>query len=101
MVGTVDSHFHHNDKFQLPPTSLYLPIEKQIAGWASGELKPKGIPADKFAPTLVEDIVGNGTAGLIWKGPNSGAIKVLAQFAPQSVLVSLHFRLSSRCRWPG
>lgn len=84
MVGTIDSHFHQNDPFHLPPTSLYIPIEKSIAGWASGELKPKGIPADKFAETLVHDIVGT-KAGLIWKGPNAGSIKLLSHFAPQSL----------------
>lgn len=88
MVGTIDSHFHDNDPFHLPSDSLYKPIEKQIAGWASGELKPKGIQAAKFAETIVDDIVGKGTAGLIWKGPNSGGIKILSQFAPQSLAVS-------------
>ncbi|KAK8015471.1 hypothetical protein PG990_008767 [Apiospora arundinis] len=85
MLGVIDSHFHQNDHFQLPPASLYAPIEKTIAGWASGELKPKGMPADKFAPTIIDDIVGDGKAGLVWKGPNAGGIKFLAQFAPQSV----------------
>ncbi|KAK7981495.1 hypothetical protein PG988_003733 [Apiospora saccharicola] len=68
-----------------PPGSLYAPIEKIIAGWASGESKPKGVPAEKFALTIVDDIVGEGKAGLVWRGPNAGSIKYLAQFAPQSV----------------
>ncbi|KAK9777088.1 putative Oxidoreductase [Seiridium cardinale] len=85
MVGTIDSHFHDNDPFQLPPASLYIPIEDHIAGWASGKSKPKGIPAEKFAPMIVDDIVGAGKAGMVWKGPNSGSIKFLAQFAPQSL----------------
>jgi len=66
-----------------------MPIEKAIAGWASGESKPKGMPAEKFGPTIVDDIVGDGTAGLVWRGPNAGAIKWLSQFAPQSVCVSI------------
>lgn len=89
MVGTIDSHFHDNDDFHLPPTSLYAPIETPIAGWASGELKPKGIPAEQFAETLVSDIIGVGTAGLVWKGPNSWIIKILSRFAPQFIMVSL------------
>ncbi|KAK8059256.1 NAD(P)-binding protein [Apiospora saccharicola] len=85
MLGVIDSHFHQNDQFDLPPGSLYAPIEKIIAGWASGESKPKGVPAEKFALTIVDDIVGEGKAGLVWRGPNAGSIKYLAQFAPQSV----------------
>ncbi|KAK8127345.1 hypothetical protein PG984_008453 [Apiospora sp. TS-2023a] len=85
MLGVIDSHFHQNDQFDLPSGSLYAPIEKIIAGWASGESKPKGMPAEKFAPTIVDDIIGDGKAGVVWRGPNAGSIKFLAQFAPQSV----------------
>ncbi|CAJ2510214.1 Uu.00g061140.m01.CDS01 [Anthostomella pinea] len=84
MCGTINSLFHNNDPdFHLPPTSLYMPIEKTIAGWASAELKPKGIPAEQFAEMLVEDMGGSGTAGLVWKGPNSSGIKFVSQFLPQ------------------
>ena len=89
MAGTINSHFHDNDDFHLPPASLYVPIEKTIAGWASGELKPKGMPADKFAEALVGDIVGSGKAGLLWRGVNANPIRFLAQFAPQFLAVSI------------
>ncbi|KAI5857353.1 NAD(P)-binding protein [Durotheca rogersii] len=86
MAGVVDSEFHHNDPdFQLPPGSLYLPIQATIAGWASGELKPKGIPAAQFAESLVDDTVGAGKGGLVWRGPHSGGIKFISQWAPTFV----------------
>lgn len=90
MVGTVDSLFHVNDPFTLPPDSRYAPIEKTIAGWASGELKPKGIPNDKFAELIVDDVTGDSNrTGLIWKGPNAGSLAAMSKWAPQSICVSL------------
>ncbi|KAH6664765.1 hypothetical protein F5X68DRAFT_250268 [Plectosphaerella plurivora] len=86
MVGTVDSLFHVNDPFTLPSGSPYAPIEKTIAGWASGELKPKGIPNDKFAKMIVDDVTGDsGRTGLIWKGPNAGSLAAMSKWAPQSL----------------
>ncbi|KAK8061614.1 oxidoreductase- short-chain dehydrogenase/reductase family [Apiospora phragmitis] len=90
MAGTINSHFHDNDDFHLPPTSLSIPIEKIITGWANGESKPKGMPAEKFAETLVDDIVGSGTTGLLWRGVNSNPIKSLGKFAPQFITASPH-----------
>ncbi|KAI0386895.1 hypothetical protein F5Y04DRAFT_288696 [Hypomontagnella monticulosa] len=86
MAGIIGTHFHDNNSFQLPPTSYYAPIEKTIAGWASGELKPGVVPAEQFAETLVEDIVGEGRQGMVWKGPHAGSIKSLSQWAPRSVV---------------
>lgn len=89
MAGTVNSHFHDNDdELQLPPNSLYVGIKDTINGWATGELKPKGTSAENFAQTILDDIVGSGKGGLVWKGPNAGAIKALAQFGPRFVAVS-------------
>ncbi|CAI6337997.1 unnamed protein product [Periconia digitata] len=85
MVGAVDSKFHDNDVFELPRTSLYVPVEEQLKGWASGASKPKGVAADVFVESIVEDVVGDGAVGLVWKGPHAGSIKYLSRFAPQSV----------------
>lgn len=103
LVGTVDSHFHANDTaldgtgFKLPPSSRYAAIEDIIAGWASGESKPKGIAAEQLAEQLVGDLVGDGKSGLVWKGPNAGAIKFATKWFPDSLMVSwtgtVHFIL--------
>ncbi|KAI1411985.1 oxidoreductase [Hypoxylon sp. FL1857] len=86
MAGVVASHFHDNDSFSLPPTSRYVAIEKTIAGWASGELKPKGVSAEEFAETLVDDVVGVGSGGgLVWKGPHAGGVKFLSKWAPSAI----------------
>ncbi|KAK8004818.1 oxidoreductase [Apiospora arundinis] len=72
----------------LPPGSRYVSIEPTIAGWASGELTPKGMSADEFAASIVGDIVGTTAkaGGLVWKGVNAGSVKVLGHFAPQSIM---------------
>lgn len=85
MTGTVDSLFHVNDPFKLPEGSRYALIEEKIAGWASGELKPKGIPNEKFAELIVGDITTDGKSGLIWKGPNAGSLAAMSKWAPQSL----------------
>lgn len=99
MVGTISSHFHDNDEFSLPAGSRYVSIEATIAGWASGELTPKGMSADAFAASIVGDIVGTTAkaGGLVWKGVNAGSVKVLGHFAPQSIMVSICFILSYTC----
>ncbi|OTB01231.1 hypothetical protein M426DRAFT_221919 [Hypoxylon sp. CI-4A] len=88
MAGAVASHFHDNDPFHLPPASYYTPIEQTIGGWASGELKPKGCSAEQFAEMLVEDIVGAGKNGMVWKGPYADGIKFLSKWGPRAMAVS-------------
>lgn len=66
LVGTINSRFRDNDAFELPPNSLYTPIDETIAGWAGGELKPKGQPAETFAEMVVGNIVG--TSSGEWVG---------------------------------
>ncbi|ROV87981.1 hypothetical protein VPNG_10339 [Cytospora leucostoma] len=92
LVGIVDSHFNANDTalnetgFKLPPDSRYAAIEDIIAGWASGESKPKGITAEQLAELLVGDLVGDGKSGLVWKGPNASAIRFATKWFPDSLM---------------
>ncbi|KAK8033809.1 oxidoreductase [Apiospora marii] len=84
MTGTVNTHFHDNEpRFQLPAGSRYAAIQDIIAGWASGKLKPPGISADEYVESIVDDIVGPGNGGLLWRGPYSGSIKFMSQWVPQ------------------
>jgi hypothetical protein len=59
-----------------------------IARWASGQAEPKSCSAEEFAESVVEDVVGRGKGGILWKGPNSGAVKLVSKWVPVSMLVS-------------
>ncbi|KUI73081.1 NADPH-dependent 1-acyldihydroxyacetone phosphate reductase [Cytospora mali] len=85
MVGAITSQFHNNDVFRLPQGSRYAAIENIISSWASGEAKPKGCSAEQFAESLLEEIVGDGKGGLVWKGPHAGSIKAIVQWLPASL----------------
>ncbi len=83
MVGVVNSNFHGNQTaFKLPSGSRYTSIEKIIAGWAAGTSKPGGCSAEESAESLIDDIVGSGKGGMVWKGPHAGGIKVLSNWLP-------------------
>lgn len=86
MTGVVDSKFHANDSdFKLPPGSRYTSIEGIIATWASGEAKPKGGSAEQFAESVVEDIVGSGKGGVVYRGAHSGSVKFMVNWLPSSL----------------
>ncbi|KAI0837475.1 NAD(P)-binding protein [Hypoxylon sp. FL0890] len=89
MVGTIASNFHNNDtRTKLPEESRYAPIEDIIDGWTSGRSTPESMPADQFAAHIVEDIVGNGKGGRVWKGLNAGTIKLATKWFPDSLFDS-------------
>ncbi|KAI6088059.1 oxidoreductase [Hypoxylon rubiginosum] len=86
MAGAVVSHFHDNEpQFRLPEGSYYAPIESIIAGWASGKSKPQSGPAEQFVESIIDDIVGNGRGGLVWKGAHAGSIRFLVEWLPSWV----------------
>lgn len=89
MTGVVTTQFHENDAFSLPQTSRYAVIKEIISSWANGKAKPKGCSAEQFAESLLEDIVGKGKGGVVWKGPHAGAIKAMVKWLPASLGVSL------------
>lgn len=97
MAGVVDSQFHANDTdFGLPPNSRYTAIKDIMAGWASGEAKPKGCSAEEFAESLMDVIAGKGSkGGLVWKGPHAGAVKFMVGWLPTSLVVSVQLCLIS------
>ncbi|KAK2605936.1 hypothetical protein QQS21_003662 [Conoideocrella luteorostrata] len=83
-VGIVDSFFHDNDtKFILPKDSIYSSISSIIAGWASGASKPKGISAVAFAEQIVDQIVGHGKTGIVFRGPTSRYLDYIHRYLPQ------------------
>jgi short chain dehydrogenase len=88
MAGTVSTPFDANEpSFVLPPTSRYAAIKDTIARWASGEAGPKSCTPEEFAESVVEDIIGKGKGGQLWKGPNSGTVKLVSKWVPVSMLV--------------
>lgn len=89
MLGAVDTPFHANEPSpQLPPTTLYASVLANIAGWANGDLGPEGSPVDEVAESLVEDVIGNGAGGLVWKGEKSGIVRFVSGWLPTFVVVS-------------
>ncbi|KAI1127995.1 NAD(P)-binding protein [Nemania abortiva] len=89
MTGIIDSNFHANDsgaEIKLPAKSRYLSISDTIAGWATGRSKPPGITPEVFSEQILDDVVGKGKAGLIWRGPNAGSVKISKWLMPASML---------------
>ncbi|KAI0714610.1 hypothetical protein C8Q76DRAFT_619051 [Earliella scabrosa] len=86
LVGTVSTPFHANEPdVELPPASRYALIRDTISKWAKGEAGPKGGSPDELAASLVDDVVGNGKSGQVWKGANSGAVKFVSRWVPTSM----------------
>ncbi|KAI2925485.1 hypothetical protein CBS147320_6178 [Aspergillus niger] len=83
MIGTVTTPFHANEpRFTLPPGSRYAAITGTISRWASGEASPKGCSAQELADLILPDVLGATGHGMFWRGPNSGAVKFVAQWVP-------------------
>jgi NAD(P)-dependent dehydrogenase (short-subunit alcohol dehydrogenase family) len=89
MAGTVATNFDANvNEFSLPPGSLYESIKDNIAGWVTGTAKPVGGPVDGFARTVLEDIVGKGKGGIVYRGGNAGMVRFAANWFPTWMTVS-------------
>ncbi|KAJ4132373.1 hypothetical protein NW754_015188 [Fusarium falciforme] len=85
MIGRIDNHFDDNAPLTLPAGSKYAPIEEIITGWSTGASKPKGIPSEQFAESIVDKIVRDSETGVIWKGPYAGAFDLMWRYGPQSL----------------
>lgn len=102
LPGVIDSNLHINDsqRSDMPPTSRYLVIKKTIAEWACGEALPKdGLPANKFAELVVDDVLGikNPKGGLLSRGPYAALLRWIGTWAPMWMAVSNNGVL--RCRF--
>ncbi|KAL4748945.1 hypothetical protein BDW72DRAFT_179179 [Aspergillus terricola var. indicus] len=89
MLGTIATSFHANEpQVVLPASSWYAAIKVTIWRWASGDAGPKGGSVYDAARLIVQDVLGTG-AGLVWKGPNSSAVRFVSRWCPGWLLVSL------------
>ncbi|OJI79657.1 hypothetical protein ASPTUDRAFT_33926 [Aspergillus tubingensis CBS 134.48] len=89
MAGTITTDFHANEpEVVLLPTSRYAAIRQTISDWATGRAGPQGCSADDFANSIAGDVLGSSSAngGLVWKGPNSAAVKFMARWCPGGLL---------------
>ena len=87
MIGTIITAFHANEpEVVLLPTSRYAAVRQTISDWATGRAGPKGCSADEFAASIVDDVLGS-AGGLVWKGPNSAAVKFVSRWCPVWLLV--------------
>jgi NAD(P)-dependent dehydrogenase (short-subunit alcohol dehydrogenase family) len=88
-VGGVDTNFDaRTTEFNLPPNSYYAAIKDEIAGWATGSIKPKGQSGESFAGEVADDILGKGRNGVIFRGRFSSSVRVLVDWFPAWVVVS-------------
>lgn len=90
-TGTVATKLHaNNGPVSLPETSLYAGITGTITRWARGEAGPAGGSVDEYVDSIVPDVVGRLTRkrGVVWRGPNVGAMWFAATWLPTYVVVS-------------
>ncbi|GJN80324.1 hypothetical protein PLIIFM63780_003850 [Purpureocillium lilacinum] len=88
-LGTVATSFHANEPApELPPGSLYASILDTITKWAKGEAGPKGGPIKDLVDSVVPDVLGE-KGGIVWRGPNSGAVRFLSRWMPIWLLDSM------------
>ncbi|KAK1760200.1 hypothetical protein QBC47DRAFT_408295 [Echria macrotheca] len=86
MSGTVDSKWDvNNQAVNLKPGSRYEAIRGFIEKWANGQAKPAGCSIEEYAEVVVGEILGQ-RSGLVWRGPQSSAIKFIAHWMPQWVM---------------
>jgi hypothetical protein len=84
----VDTNFDaRTTDFDLPPNSYYAAIKDDIAGWATGLIKPKGQSGESFAEAVVGDILGEGRNGVVYRGRFSTSVRVLVGWFPGWVVV--------------
>lgn len=88
-VGGVDTNFDaRTTEFSLPPNSYYTAIKDDIAGWATGSIKPKGQSGESFAEAVMDDILGEGRNGVVFRGKFASSVRVLVDWLPGWVVVS-------------
>ncbi|KAF1849043.1 oxidoreductase [Cucurbitaria berberidis CBS 394.84] len=91
MVGNVASNIDVNGPppASLPSTSMYLPIEKQIAADYTWDT----MPTKKFASQVVADVM-SGKSGKVWRGGNTAIIRWAVPFMPQWVFDKIMISIS-------
>ncbi|UNI16814.1 hypothetical protein JDV02_003214 [Purpureocillium takamizusanense] len=81
-LGTVATSFHANEPApELPPGSRYTSILDTITKWAKGESGPKAGSMKDLVDSVFPDILGE-KGGIVWRGPNSGAVRFLSRWMP-------------------
>ena len=88
MTGTISTNILASDKnFQLPSTSRYRSIEKEIAARARGEDgTPRMTPA-AYVEKVVEDFLG-GVNQQIWRGGYASIVRFTSSWFPAALSVS-------------
>lgn len=88
-VGGVDTNFDaRTTMFELPQNSFYVPIQDEIAGWATGSIKPKGQSGEIFAEAVMDDILGKNKNGVVFRGRFAREVRILVDWFPEWVVVS-------------
>lgn len=75
------NNFANGVNFELPSTSLYKSIEKQIAARARGEDGTPRMEPSVYAEKVVDDILG-GASGQIWRGGYASLVRFVLSKLP-------------------
>ena len=73
--------------FELPHTSKYKAIEREILARAKGEDGTPRMEPSVFAKKVVDDTLG-GTNGPVWRGSYASIVRLVTSWLPMSVYVS-------------
>jgi 1-acylglycerone phosphate reductase len=94
ITGGVASNIMTNGpKTQLPSSSKYASMEKQLMEMGEGNDGISRMSSQDYAERVVSDVL-KGATGLIWRGNNASMTRYAAAFMPRFLSVST--RLGSR-----
>lgn len=94
MTGIIKTNFTENmGTLELPETSRYKPIRDIINRPPTIELSAGATDVEELAKSLVKDIVGGESGGLVWKGYKAGSVWILSKVVPAFILVSRSLEL--------
>lgn len=90
VTGAITSNVMANTPTaRVPEGSYYTSAQDEISKLAEDRLGLKRTPADVFAKTVVDDVLG-GSSGKVWRGAMAGTTKLMSHYAPSSMIVRIH-----------
>ncbi|KAG9825319.1 NAD(P)-binding protein, partial [Aureobasidium melanogenum] len=90
VTGGVKSRIARND-WQLPRDSIYLPIEPEYLR-RTKHSQEVGMPTEKYAKSVVSQVLGGRHKRQIWEGAFSWAVWFVNSFLPASIFDYLFWR---------
>ena len=89
VTGAVNTNILSNGvNFQLPPTSRYKSIEKEISAQARGEDGTTRMEPSVYAEKVVGDVLA-GASGQTWRGGYASVVRFISSWLPVSLSVGI------------